>query len=126
MARKSTNDPFITSRKQIIPLTPDLIAGFVETFLIDTFDESKRIPQFHLDFWRLLCLPNRRVAIAAPRGHAKSTAGSLSYVLSAALFGQSDFILLISATEDLVKHHLANIKYQLTDNQDLIDTFSVS
>lgn len=125
MARKPSSNPFITAPREKVILTPELIAGFVETFLIDTFDESKHTPKFHLDFWRLLCLPARRVAIAAPRGHAKSTAGSLSYALAAALFGQSDFLLLISATEDLVKPHLANIKFQLIHNEYLVEAFNI-
>ena len=125
MARKPDKHPFATSPVEKVLLTPELIAGFVETFLIDTFDESKQIPRFHMDFWRLLCLPARKVAIAAPRGHAKSTAGSLSYALASVLFGQSDFLLLISATEDLVKPHLANIKFQLQHNEYLAEAFNV-
>ena len=40
-----------------------------------------------------------RSAVAAPRGHAKSTVMSLQNVLHAALYGYKRYILLISDTE---------------------------
>ena len=56
-------------------------------------------------------------AVAAPRSHAKSTALTHDYVLSVALFREQDFIVLVSATEDLAMSHLSDIAKELRDNE---------
>jgi len=49
-----------------------------------------------------------RFAIAAPRGHAKSTVVTLSYVLWSLLYGHERFVMIVSATREqasqLLKH----------------------
>ena len=82
-----------------IELDEHLVAGFVETFLQEDFDAPKPSPEFHRELWRLFTSLAPYVVIAAPRGHAKSTAGTFSFGLACALFGTDDFILLVSATE---------------------------
>lgn len=47
----------------------------------------------------MLAAPGCRLALAAPRGHAKSTIMSLQNVLHAALYGYKKYILLVSDTE---------------------------
>lgn len=108
-----------------IPVDADLVGGFLNTFLIDDFDNAKATPAFHRDIWELFCSPEPLVAVAAPRGHAKSTAGTLAYGLSALLFGSDDFMLLVSATEALAASHLANMARVLSDNADLRTEFDV-
>ena len=41
---------------------------------------------------------NARVAIAAPRGHAKSTIIALAYPLWCVLYGKENFVLIVSNT----------------------------
>lgn len=64
-----------------------------------------------------------RVAIAAPRGYAKTTQICLAYVLWC-LGRQSDpFIILISNTGDQALQLLANIKRELEDNSRILEDF---
>jgi len=75
--------------------------------------------------WRLCCLPERQVAIAAPRGHAKSTAITHSFVLAAALWRLKKHILIVSDTESQAVEFLGDIKTELLENELLIETFKV-
>jgi len=102
-----------------------LIEGFVEAFLLGDFDQPKPCPEFHRDLWELLTSDASHVAVAAPRGHAKSTAGTLAFTLACLLFGSDDFVLLVSATERLASSHLANIARVLSENDDLRAEFGV-
>ena len=64
-----------------------------------------------------------RSAIAAPRGHAKSTVISLQNVLHAALYGYKRYILLVSDTEAQAVSFLDAIKYELETNELLLRDF---
>ena len=57
-----------------------------------------------------------RVAIAAPRGHAKSTIVSLAYPLWCALYKKEKYIVLVSNTQEQAKSLLKDIKDELTNN----------
>lgn len=108
-----------------IEIDGNLVGGFVEAFLLGDFDQPKATPKLHYEMWELFCSPSPQVALAAPRGHAKSTAGTLAYGLASLLFGRDDFALLVSATEKLAANHLANYARTLQDNQDLRTEFNV-
>lgn len=123
-------------RKKILPppqlggetgivLDSDLVEGFVRTFLWERFDSPKTTPSFHKELWNLCCASSQWVDVAAPRGHAKSTAGTLSFTLAAVLFGFRDFVMIVSATEKQAVDHLQDIRVQLTENEALIETFQV-
>ena len=109
----------------MVKLTPELIEGFVNSVLAPNFDKPAPTPEFHRELWGYCCSEKSLVAVAAPRGHAKSTAVSLSYVLAAALFRNRTFILLISDTEGQAKEFLADIKKELQSNENLIGLFGV-
>ena len=64
-----------------------------------------------------------RIAVAAPRGHAKSTVASLAYVLWAVLYGHDRFVLLISATREQAVQLLKNIKDEIQTNPRLLADF---
>lgn len=64
-----------------------------------------------------------RSAVAAPRGHAKSTVMSLQNVLHAALYGYKRYILLVSDTEAQAVSFLDAIKYELETNERLLRDF---
>lgn len=68
-------------------------------------------------------LPGTRTAIAAPRGHAKSTVMSLKNVLHAALYGYKKYILLISDTESQAAGFLDAIKNELETNEAILRDF---
>ena len=107
----------------MVNLTAEIVEGFVGSLLLKGFDEPTQIPEFHKEWWRLCCGPDRFVAIAAPRGHAKSTAITHSYLLACLLFRQRSFALIVSDTETQAILFLQSIKKELQSNQDLIDLF---
>lgn len=109
----------------VVKLTAELIEGFVGSVLAPNFDKASPTPQFHRELWELCTSDHPLVAVAAPRGHAKSTAVSLAYVLAAALFRDRTFILLISDTEGQAKEFLGDIKKELQGNENLIELFGV-
>jgi hypothetical protein len=83
------------------------------------------IPDFHREMWRLCTSKHPFVAIAAPRGFAKSTAITHSYVLSCLLFRERRFVLLISGTEAQAILFLNDLKNELKDNSNLQMLFGV-
>lgn len=64
-----------------------------------------------------------RSAVAAPRGHAKSTVMSLQNVLHAALYGYKRYILLVSDTEAQAVSFLDAIKNELETNERILSDF---
>ena len=63
-------------------LTAAVIDGFVQTVLGSRFDGRAESAPFHKECWELCTSAERFVAIAAPRGHAKSSAVTLGYGLA--------------------------------------------
>jgi predicted phage terminase large subunit-like protein len=106
-------------------LTASLVEGFVGSVLAKKFDDATAIPQFHKELWELATSPAQYVAIAAPRGHAKSTAGTLAYTLASLLFRESTFALIVSDTESQACMFLGAIKQELQDNEDIIELFGL-
>ncbi|MCA9399986.1 MAG: phage terminase large subunit [Candidatus Omnitrophica bacterium] len=82
---------------------------------------------FHRELVELLQgITNRRgekLAIAAPRGSAKSTVVSLQYVLYCICHKLEEFIVLISSTSDQAALLLKHIKDELETNERLIQDF---
>lgn len=58
--------------KPLLSLTPDLIEGFMLSFIHKDLDEAVKTPQCHREWWMMFCSKARMVAIAAPRSHAKA------------------------------------------------------
>ncbi len=67
---------------------------------------------------------NFRLAVAAPRGHAKSTVASLAYVLWCICYSMEQYIVIISNTADQSVDLLKTIKDELESNPLLIQDFS--
>jgi predicted phage terminase large subunit-like protein len=106
-------------------LTKEVVAGFVGSVLASRFDGQSASPDFHHECWELCCSPEKFVAIAAPRGHAKSTGVTLGYGLATLLFRERKFMLLVSDTEAQASLFLGAFKQELQDNQELIDLFGL-
>ncbi|GAF74018.1 unnamed protein product, partial [marine sediment metagenome] len=64
-----------------------------------------------------------RLAIAAPRGHAKSTIVSLAFVLWCVLYGKEKLVFLVSATREQVILLLKDVKSELQNNSLLLEDF---
>ena len=106
-------------------LTAELIHGFAGSILSKRYDNAVKSPPFHLELWDLFCSKHPLVAIAAPRGHGKSTTCSHAYILANALFRARRFILIVSDTETQAVNFLNDIKQDLKDNDDLIELFQI-
>lgn len=106
-------------------LTTDLIYGFAGSLLSKGFDEPAPTPDCHREWWELCCSDNRLVAIAAPRGHAKSTAITKSFTLASVLFRAADYVLVVSDTYNQACLFLGEIKRELLNNSDLIELFGI-
>lgn len=108
-----------------IQLTPLLIEGFISLYLMDRLDSAKAIPPFHRKMWEAFCSPAPLVAMAAPRGHAKSTAVTLTCCLASLLFGAQDHVLIIGATEKLASDQMKDIQSELRENPAIVEQFKV-
>ena len=75
--------------------------------------------------WGLCCSEETHVAMAAPRGHAKSSSITFAYVLAMVLFGYRDFVLIVSDTEAQASEFLGDIKAILSEDTDLKKIFGV-
>lgn len=119
------------------PLVPQAIRAYYETRLLEfgrnvlrehVLDEDKKtiLPfcPMHTDIEDLvLNTDNKRIAIAAPRGHSKSTTISFFYVLHQALFQKNNNIVIVSSSEAIAVSFLRRIKEELEYNPRLIQLF---
>lgn len=106
-------------------LNEHVIEGFVGSCLLKGFDGQLTIPKCHREWWELCTRPNKFVAIAAPRGHAKSTGITLSYTLACVLFRERSFVLLVSDTETQACLFLGQIKAELQNNEMIVNSFGL-
>lgn len=106
-------------------LTAAHIEGFVNGFIKNSFDEPTTVPECHLEWWDMCCSKHPFVAIAAPRGHAKSTAITHSFTLASICMRERSFVLIVSDTEAQSKLFLNDIKKEFLDNEDLIKVFEI-
>lgn len=83
--------------------------------------------EMHLQIFQKLSIITKkrkaRVAIAAPRGHAKSTIVSLVYVLWCILYQKEYLILIVSNSQPQAISLLKDIKDQLKENPLIISDF---
>lgn len=100
-------------------VTSDVVYGFTGSVLASRFDNPQPIPTFHKELWDLCCSDSKYVAIAAPRGHAKSTSVTLSYLLSTLLFRERQYAVIVSDTEGQAIQFLNDLKIELTENDAL-------
>lgn len=95
-------------------------------FLMRRFDNPVPTPDFHRKLWDLACSAERQVAIAAPRGHAKSTAITHVFTLACLCFREKDHILIVSDTEGQAVSFLQDIKREFDENTELAEAFGFS
>ncbi len=106
-----------------MPLTAEAIEGFTKSVLGARYDDPKPIPDHHREMWALCVDPHPQVAIAAPRGSAKSTAITFAYILASVLFKEHQHVLIISANEELASGFLNDIKIELQENELITELF---
>lgn len=111
-------------QEEYLGLTPEGIAGFTQTFLIGRYDESTgAVAPLHMDMWGYCCSDSPRVALAVPRGHAKSTSVTFAYALASTVFRATHHTLIISSTEDMASDYVGAIKTELQENEKLASFF---
>lgn len=112
----------ISKRRKLGGRSPQ---AFAEIYLKNNC--SAPYSRMHLEiFEKLIDITNARkakVAIAAPRGHAKSTIVSLVYVLWCVLYDKEKLIVIASNTTEQAINLLKDIKYQLKENPLLTTDF---
>ena len=106
-------------------LNAKIVEGFVSSCLLKRFADPAPIPDCHREWWEICCGPQKYVAIAAPRGFAKSTAITHSFTLASVLFRTRKFVIIISGTEAQSILFLNDIKNELIENEDLIKLFGI-
>jgi predicted phage terminase large subunit-like protein len=104
-------------------VTKETILGLTSSVLSGRFDNASKTPEAHLEWWDLCCSNNPFVAIAAPRGHAKSTAITHCYTLACVLFEERFFVLVVSDTYNQAVMFLRDIKTELLENEQIQEFF---
>lgn len=77
---------------------------------------------FHHEIGDLL-LQHNHLALAAPRGHAKSAVVTFAYALFAAAFKKAKYILVISDSADQARERLGDIYDELASNDDFVKLY---
>jgi predicted phage terminase large subunit-like protein len=106
-------------------LTADVIAGFSGSLLQKNFDGAVESPSCHFEWWTYFTSNAPKIAIAAPRRHAKSTACTLTYLLACMVFRERSYCLLISDTVSQAGQFLADVKKELFDNESIRSLFKI-
>ena len=102
-----------------------LVENFAGVYLSGVYDDPKPTPQFHRECWELYCSSEEFVAVAAPRGHAKSTALTYDFALAAVCFRFESHTLIVSSTEEMAMGQLGDIARDLRENEELRRDFNV-
>lgn len=76
-------------------------------------------PPFHREIYETIESGNKRIIIAAPRGHAKSTVVDLVYLCWAVVHKKAKFVLLISDTYSQAALFLEAVKAEFESNDEL-------
>ncbi len=107
-------------------LNAHTMMGFVQSLLAQRYDEPCPIPACHIEWWGRVCSDHRLVSIAAPRDHAKTTALTQSYGIAKVMFRESDFVFIVSDTEEQAAEFVVGIANAIKDNDELQALFEFS
>ena len=95
---------------------------FCQHYLPHVF--RKPFAEFQLEIVRYLQDNEmKRVVIAAPREHGKTSLVFLGYVLWSALYNKHKYILVIASSEEQAKEQLFNIKLEIENNHRIAEDF---
>ena len=106
-------------------VTAQTLAGFSNSCLRKNYDQAVDTPEFHMEWWQMVCSDSPKVAIAAPRRHAKSTAITHAYTLACILFRERSYAIIVSSTYTQACQFLGDIKKELIDNEDIQELFNL-
>lgn len=108
-----------------VKLTAAHVESMSGVFLSPLYDEPQPTPDFHRDGWTIYCSDEGAVALAAPRGHAKSTAFTHDFVLANVCFRVERYVIILGSSEEMAVEHLGDIANELRDNDDLRREFKI-
>ena len=104
-------------------LTSAVIEGFSNACLVKNYDQATETPNFHRELWKLCCHTDKFVAVAAHRGHGKSTAVTYAYLLAELLFRKAKYALIVSDSFSQAGLFLGDVIKELRDNEDIHGLF---
>lgn len=102
------------------------MAGFSKSLLQKSYDSAVESPACHMEWWEMCCSKHPKVAIAAPRRHAKSTAITLAYALAALLFRDKTYCLVVSDTITQATQFVQELKKEVIDNDKIRNLFGIT
>lgn len=106
-------------------LSSELVESFSLAYLSPRYDNPQPVPPFHREGWDIYCSMVPAAALAAPRGHAKSTGFTHAYGLANVCWRVESYIILIGASEEKAIEHLGDISFELRDNDELRRDFLI-
>lgn len=112
-------------RKDYVDLDAKLIEGFASSCLVKYFDNPSPFADFHREWWELCTSKERFVAICAPRAHSKSTTITVVYSLTAVLFRNRKYVLIVADTEAQAALFLGQIKQIIMDSTEIHTLFDL-
>lgn len=109
------------TQQQRVQLLKKIFSEDIESFSLFFFEKhiTKEVPQFHREIYRLYESDISRIAIAAPRGHSKSTITDLFYLAWEIVNKRKRFILLVSDTYGQAVLFLETLKAEFEANERL-------
>lgn len=108
-----------------VKLTSAHMEAFMVAYLMNDLASPVGTPAFHFDLWDMFTDAHPLVAAAAPRSHAKSTAGTFAYSLASALFRVDKYIIIVSRTYTISVEFVRSIKMTLENNEKLRRDFGI-
>jgi len=107
-------------------LNAQILEGFASSCLTPYYDDAVPFADFHREWWELCCSSDKFVAVAAPRGHSKSTTITISYTLATVLFRERRYVLIVADTEAQAALFLGTIKQILYDSSQIHQLFGMA
>lgn len=106
-------------------ISAETVQGFVSSLLQKSFDGAVESPPCHLEWWKLFCENHPKVAIAAPRNHAKSTALTFGWTMAQLCFRERSYVIIVSDTVAQAVQFLGDMKKEFSDNDQLRSLFRI-
>lgn len=113
-------------RKDYVKLDAQLIEGFASSCLVKYFDNPSPFTRFHREWWEYCTSDDKFVAICAPRAHSKSTTITVVYTLTAMLFRNRRYGLIVADTESQASLFLGQIKQMIMDSKEIHSLFDLA
>lgn len=102
-----------------------LIEGFVNKFLLSSYQNALPIEDFHREWWEFMCEDYPFNVLAAPRAHSKSTSITIGFAFAGLMFRRFEYALIVSRSWGIAVEFLRTIKQHLMDNEQLRQVFRI-